>query len=109
MKSYRTWEAIKMLTENKKLRFISENSCVLERTIDVPSCTGELYLNSTWRLIPQPVTFIEAVNSNRRFKPTNWTDYHTFRDMMHDLGLLSNKEYIDTLSGKWLIEEREGI
>lgn len=81
MKTYRTWEALKMLTENRNLKFKSSSNGILKRVHDVPKVNDYsgnkellLYLTTDWTLVQEPVTFMEAINSKKRIKPEHYRD-----------------------------------
>ena len=70
--------------------------------------TGNLTVNSNWQLICKPVTFMEAVNSGKNFKPESWvweTD-DKFRSLYDNLEMFSGRGMVQVqiLNGKWLIE-----
>lgn len=70
MKTYKTWEAIKMLAENPKLKFKccrATMQCTggyLDGTFGaVRGINGNIPMSGEWSLVQQPVRFIEAVNA----------------------------------------------
>ena len=76
MKTYKTWEVIKMLTENPKLRFTSRNESIHiyedELVWLISNKTFKLTVNSglhsdtfnrNWALVQTPVTFMEAIEA----------------------------------------------
>lgn len=85
MKTYKTWEVIKMLSENPKLKFKKHspgNSIVLgakvigfssflklcrtdftDKTLD-----NSMKLDEEWTLIQEPVGFMKAVQSGKKIK-----------------------------------------
>ena len=74
MKTYATWEVIKMLTENRKLEFktvgrnsnysveIDSEGIVFNSTKELMHITNK-FLENEWVLVPQPVTFMEATKA----------------------------------------------
>lgn len=121
MKTYRTWEAIKMLTENRNLKFKNVNKAlkgeILKRVYDVAQvndCSENkillIYLTSNWELIQEPVTFMEAIKAYCEGKTicviyeSIKTYYHPTRDAKHD-GFHNSVLAIEILEGKWFIGE----
>lgn len=127
MKVYQAWEVVKMLTDNPNLIFqSSESSTVLRQANDQNMLVNQhgnialLNLKSTWNLVNEPVSFIEAIkayNSAKTIKCT-WVEdekeYNTFYNPhgnKTDWGYAVRSEQgysIDTgliLHGKWFIEE----
>lgn len=85
MKTYKTWEIIKMLSENPKLKFKKHspgNSIVLGAQVIGFSSFLKLYrtdftdktlnnnikLDEEWTLIQEPVSFMEAVQSGKKME-----------------------------------------
>lgn len=115
MKTYKTWEAIKMLTENPTLKFI--NKCdniigvnrvgfiVLFRNDN--SVNTDLFrknVDTDWALVQEPVTFMEAINSGKRIKSAYSDDYNSVEETMSLLGGLTEKTVLKVLNGEWFIE-----
>ena len=78
MKEYKTWEAIKMLSENPELKFESEdNELNIKQTLFVnelgylemnnEGCSneivGNLEVNDLWTLVQRPVKVMDAIKS----------------------------------------------
>ncbi len=112
MKTYRTWLAVKMLTENRKLKFKNNNDEILKRVYDVPQVNAYsgnkellLYLTTNWELVQEPVTFMEAINSGKRIKPVNWKTYQTLRVILDNLKCREYSDQVETINGKWFIED----
>jgi hypothetical protein len=85
MKTYQTWEAVKMLTEDPKLKFklvgeetgyLTANSkelkhgflCYADETKYPNSVLREISIEYEWKLVPQEVPFIEAIKAFSRGK-----------------------------------------
>ena len=128
MKTYATWEAIKMLTEDSKLKFEDRNtgSRVLMARKEEGNCasiviktTGfynnKLLLQNEWVLVQQPVSFTEAVKASYKGKtiycvlPQSEYAYISKIDKLESL-TDSNGNGLSTqeiLEGKWYIKEDE--
>jgi hypothetical protein len=80
MRTYKTWEVVKMLNENPKLRFEAKiyKDCTVAMWIDkndgdllaneiksAPDfpCTNKEWLNAKWTLVKTPVTWQEALQA----------------------------------------------
>lgn len=76
MKKYKTWEVIKMLTENPRLNFSQVDEYGVKHVLQVQdeffyyrqddalgNMNGNIMITDEWVLLQQPVTFIEAVNA----------------------------------------------
>ena len=79
MKKYKTWQAIKMLTENPKLEFKASESRLFKEDggyIVLENYNGDLANgfdncftgNEEWALVQEPVDFMTAVKSGKRIK-----------------------------------------
>ena len=77
MKTYKTWEVIKMITENPKLKFRTycsdvfkdENGYIVFENIDcIDGFDGNFKGNEEWILVQEPVSFMEAVQSGKKIK-----------------------------------------
>lgn len=77
MKTYKTWEVIKMITENPKLKFRTycsdvfkdENGYIVFENIDcIDGFDGNFKGNEEWTLIQEPVDFMTAVKSGKKIK-----------------------------------------
>ena len=124
MKTYKTWEVIKMLTENSKLMFksngdqigIIDNSLVwlssckeVHFTLDCPMHID--MFNKDWALVQRPVTFMEAMKAyNRGATVRHDGEFpHSYRytngDMRdEDNACISIEEIIND---NWFIEDSE--
>lgn len=126
MKTYATWEVIKMLTENNYLKFRILNKKVCTQTISIniyknlitscKGCNGEkscgLSTDDKWVLVQEPVSFMEAIKSKKKIRvehPLLNTEYFVLDDMLDKLcRTFLNKDIIDILTnGKWYIKEDE--
>lgn len=131
MKTYELDEAIKMLKENPKLSFqtqtMGDKSILYRDKEGVLRCENKrnrteshIYFNEKWELIQQPISFMEAVKSEKRVKlehviltkltkcrETTLKEYKSLPDLMYLLGreLLSEELREVILNGKWYIEE----
>jgi hypothetical protein len=79
MKKYKTWEVIKMLTENNKLKFRTVDNYTLAnngygllqaysnagKQID---WSGNIQLKDEWTLVQQPVSFMEVLKSTKAIR-----------------------------------------
>jgi len=68
MKTYKTWEAIKMLTVNLELRFKDNENRILSNRHSALECMYHnrkivIDLDESWTLIQQSVTFMEATKA----------------------------------------------
>lgn len=77
MKTYKTWEAFKMITENNRLKFkCSEYDIILKWKGDVIRFFEEdknvqrygVMINDKWILIEEPVDFMTAVKSGKKIR-----------------------------------------
>lgn len=136
MKKYKTWEALKLLTENPKLKFedCNTNARILiaeEPTSIVNKVTiknerpfnNNLLLQNNWILVQQPVSFMEAIEAyekgkivncqveNKIFKynPYKANGAEIFGDGGFEITDIKGNTIttIEILRGKWLIEEGE--
>lgn len=139
MKTYKTWETIKMLTENPNLIF----KCVKDATNDLLTNEIEVSANKggyiddiaihgvtfnikeEWILVQQPVNFMEAIEAyekgkivncqveNKIFKynPYKANGVKIFGDGGFEITDTNGNTIttIETLRGKWFIEEGENI
>ncbi|APM39437.1 hypothetical protein [Clostridium kluyveri] len=130
-KIYKTWEAMKMLTENPKLKFKVESGDCTQTLllvsggirVDCEGCYGcqtcSLRLDGKWKEVQGPVTFMEAVESDGRVKvehvllskltkcrESTLKQYNPLCDLMYLLGreLLSSELKEVILNGKWYIK-----
>jgi len=118
MKTYKTWEVIKLLTENKQLKFnltngphiaisMSDNNYITLEGIDGSkiSTGGNISINDIWELEQQPVNFIEAINSKGMIKAEDWGKYKTIKYVLEYLSDGFLKPSLDCINGKWFIKE----
>ena len=112
MKTYKTWEVIKLLTENEELKFnltngphitisMSDNNYIMlngsnGRKI---SADGNISINDTWELEQQPVNFMEAVNSGKRIKCESLKDFHDIE------WCFNTRLSLKVINERWYIEE----
>lgn len=124
MKTYKTWEVIKMLSENPNLKFRtycsdvfkSENGYIVFENIDcIDGFDGNFTGNEEWTLIQEPVDFMTAVKSGKKIKVEHLNaegfefsnKYETLFVIFEELG-----KHLDSISireilteGKFYIEE----
>lgn len=127
MKKYKTWEVIKMLSENPKLQF-KENDGIYNTYLSTRANTlnnaylqvdfltqkevnGNIQLNSEWVLVQQPVSFMEAIkalNDGNSIYNIRESITHYYK---HNYALSDEKRKpINTseiLEGTWYIGEPE--
>ena len=115
-----TWQMIKELTENPKLRFknglhvveISDKTKAIvwksEDSEEAPfiiyshSGSGVDNLHIEWEEVPEPVDFMTAANSGKRIKHEGWDGYYFLHEALH---ILQNRDAaLGLINGKWLIE-----
>ena len=137
MREYETWEVIKMLTENPKLRFKCvqsigtgvENEYIayvtsseyinFTRYVEGNLCEEGLAhgihknirINDKWTLVQEPVDFKVAMNSGKKIKPVGTIYYNSplvYVKPKEWLKILFGTDtWLDYINGKWLIEEGE--
>jgi hypothetical protein len=125
---FETWEAIKMLTENPKLKFkdiscyryISSDGCAVYvsygKNEDIePFKLENGTLEDKWQLIKEPVDFmiaVKAFDSGKTIRCETDITVHTYENLTSDGKLIdysfdaaiSSKEILE---GKWYIKEDE--
>ncbi|MFR4584670.1 hypothetical protein [Clostridium cadaveris] len=126
MKTYKTWEVIKMLSENPNLKFRtycsdvfkSENGYIVFENIDcIDGFDGNFTGNEEWTLIQEPVDFMTAVKSGKKIKVEHILASHlditkkylTLKNLLDTLCYSYPSDAIcDILTeGKFYIEEQE--
>lgn len=120
MGKYKIYEALKMLEENKNLKFKNKHNEIMEYKqncvrIFKDNKNIEFYgfvLEDEWELIKQPVTFEEVLNSDKRCKVEHEllddeNEYETFDNLMYFLSnSLFEKELKEIIkNGKWYLED----
>lgn len=122
-KTYKTWEAIKMLTENPKLIFTQAYVCknikfltsneqlLIECESKHIAYNNLLYADAEWELVQEPVNFMTAVEAFDRGKniycelPNGTKTKYQFKEYM---GLMDGYRNpigsYEILKGKWYIE-----
>lgn len=122
MKIYSLDEVIKMLRENRKLKFKIANvsgcnqtlTCIGEGGILKLECRGckacdscnmcDLTLEDKWQLVQEPVSFMEAVNSGKEIKPENFHGFYmTVYQLMEAFYKLDENRVLEYINGKWYI------
>ena len=120
MKTYKTWEVIKMLTENSKLNFtngkgvnlnIGEFGFLEGKFNDCEGLNGNINLENKWTLVQEPVTYAEAIAAWADEKKVRCVHggrlfiYNGFKhqSMVDQKGVSITKGAIKY--GKWFIEE----
>ena len=103
----KTWEVIKALSENSKLKFkntTSKNTMEIHQGDYVVVNTNGKHIGlndfSEWVLVQEPVTFIEAVNSDKRFKAEIWTKYYKILDVLDVLNGYDGQDAKAIICGK---------
>ena len=122
----KTWEMVKALGENQNAKFKNDLDGIVKisdktKTVVWVDEYGDespfiIYSNSPvvdnlhieWELVREPVDFMTAVNSGKRFKPESWlcgTD-DKFRNLYGNLGMFHGRGMgqMKILNGKWLVE-----
>ena len=89
MKTYKTWEVIKMLTENENLKFknispvtvtlfVGNNGFLDGECDGHRGATGNVQLNGEWALVQQPVSFMEAMEHLKKGGIAEYEGYAYF-------------------------------
>ena len=112
MKTYKTWEMIKELTENpnkifknqygEEIRVLPDNDLFFEGE------NGYNFISITdeWEEVKEPVTFMEAINIGKCIKPATWdTDYWDLSLLMHALSDYDDEDIREIINGEWYIED----
>jgi len=121
MRTYKTWEAIKELTENPKLKFKYDTGAEygvianINGDIKLIECAGQKiskclclysgFLNVRWEPVREPVDFMTAIKANQKGKVIRYVleDIDTQR---HFPPYYNGNIYSTAiLNGKWYIEE----
>ena len=55
--------------------------------------------------IKQPVIFMEAVNSGKKLKHSDWGEYYCLNRAMEILGNMTVQHALNEINGKWYIED----
>lgn len=130
MKTYKTWEVIKMITENPNLKFKNKNSdtrytkiikcskngyIAMDNTSRNNQIIGNIMFNEEWMLIQEPVSFIEAIESGKKIKVEHELtkclciseDYYSVHNILYILGSVLKDINIRAVlrEGKFYIEE----
>lgn len=119
MKTYKTWEVIKMLTKDSKLKFKTNNEVIgiinNELVYFDTGNTVRLYtacanyvnvFDKQWELVEKPVTFMEAINSDNLIKPKGENfDYHGLSYWICMFPSIRLQYLDELLNGEWFIEE----
>ena len=114
---YKTWEVVKMLTENPELVFVRPSDGVRTMLGDkihageiigkyLKQTNGEIIrLSDEWELVPLSVPFMEAVNSRKKFKYFDWDNYYSPSAVMCILAAYTNDTVLKLINdNQWLIE-----
>jgi hypothetical protein len=127
MKRYKTWEMVKMLTENPDMQFKKvSDGLIFKCGTKISNCkevgryisqaSGECaLLTDEWELVQQPIPFMEAVKAYSEGKTircewegrtNNWVSIYKngslYKDMKECDGPICAKEI---LNGKWYVED----
>jgi len=118
MKKYETWEAIKMITENSKLKFRQIGEFENNNYIELSNNDGHMvhinayksgqcdsdFLNRQWTLVKEPVSFIEAIHAfkeGKTIKSVCNTSSDSYSPDETDYMEITPEEILE---GKWYIE-----
>lgn len=116
-KQYKTWELIKAWQEGERGKFVrSDGIEYILKDIGLKRIfSNEIawmansknviasFLNATWTKVQEPVDFMTAINSDKRIKPFQYSEYQKPNIWLKNIGYYDN--YIEIINGKWLIEE----
>ena len=126
MKTYKTWEVIKMLTENPKLRFEMLDKKLCTQTISIDKCKNliarckgcngkencNLSTDDKWVLAQQQVSFIEAIESCKPIRVEHeyfcmHGNYAYTNHLLMKIGDILLPDQIKEVirDGKWYIKE----
>jgi len=112
------WEMIKEWYESDmKKEFRRLNPCRGQIEKVVKNCNGQLCWNGSihtpflisddkhkWELVPEPVDFMTAINSEKKIKYENWTKYYKLSSALE---IMATKGFVisrEMLNGKWFVE-----
>lgn len=118
---YKTWEAVKMLMENPHIKFQAMSMNGRPKILSIKECDGIIcdqdggkifiYPCDEWELVPQPVSFMEAVKAYGEGKAIRCDStvyksdsgiYASFTSQDSNNGTYLNANEI--LHGEWFIE-----
>ena len=111
----KTWQMIKELTENPKLKFKNNRGVTIIGKLELNkpyrftfatdeaqlSISGVLH-DDEWELVQEPVDFMAAANSGKRISNETWDGYYFLHEALHILQNCDNA--LGLINGKWLIE-----
>jgi hypothetical protein len=118
-KLYKTWEALKILTENpnqKFRRYLEDGSNYLEiyrgnsgALFHVNAFGSDQedakFLEREWELVEEPVSFMEAVEAGMEGKLIRSEEFNGFYPLKDIFQRLANGfDRLDLIKGKWYIE-----
>lgn len=133
-KTYKTWEVIKMLTENPELKFVVDCGIKYKMSVNEGYFQFEVFNNNgtrinpikyagggfngnietdtEWELVQEPIPFIEAIKSYSKGKTIKcelpWMITIYKNQGLHNSPLYDNNgralSFIEILEGKWYIE-----
>lgn len=119
MKTYKTWEMIKELTENPHKEFEKVSNGVSSGLYARVNEHGKLFwgedysflnLSDTWEEVKEPVDFITAVDSGKAIS-VEYSGYKYEKmdlyELLHELGLEHDSSLVRLfiLYGAWYIED----
>ena len=127
-RKFKTWEVIKMLSENENSRFklidgtknlgyigiVAENvrGFLIASSEDKVDCIplsniSGVMLNGEWKLLKESVSFIEAVNSGKKIMTEHFAhgEYVGLHSVLTIMSGKIDKYCVDLINGKWYIED----
>ena len=113
-----TWEMIKEWYESDmKKEFRCLNPCHGQIEKVVKNCNGQLCWNGSihtpflisddkhnWELVPEPVDFMTAINSEKNIRYENWVRYYRLGSAFEIMVGKSPVILREMLNGKWFVE-----
>ena len=118
----KTWEMLRELSENPLLKFKDNSGSTVgisDKTGRVDWLNGDkeevfviyshapgnvdnLHLN--WELVPEPVDFMTAINSEKNIRYENWVRYYRLGSAFEVMVGKSPVILREMLNGKWFVE-----
>lgn len=116
MKTYKTWEVIKMISEDDSLEFkrvgkdtkLWGSDSYLQGSFKGKfGVDGNVNLNGKWELVPKPVDFITAINSGKKIKGEKYIsdEYIDIEEVVFELNRRTDIGILEAINGKWFIME----
>lgn len=115
MKKYTTIEVVKKIMEDKSLRFVTEidgkqKTAFYNQNGGISSdgkstlVLGGKMLNAVWEEEQKPVSFLKAINSNKRIKHKDFKEFKPVQEAIFELLDYSQNDIVRLLNGEWNIE-----